>query len=261
MPAAAAVLQRDWVVGRAGRAAAHRLPPLTTPEDVATAAREGGEARACPRPVTVTGENGTSGTLTPRSSPPRSPSAPDPDGGLVPELNIDVDHQGARAAARRVGDSPAATRRSTSPPAAPVVIPSQDGRGVDYPATLKDLLPVLTGTGAAARSPPSTPTQPAKLTTEKLNKLGITGVIGEFTTRGFAADSGHEHQAGRRADQRHDRAAGRDVQPQRGHQPARRRPRLRRGRHHRGRARRHAASAAASRRSPPRSTTRPTSRA
>ena len=32
--------------------------------------------------------------------------------------------------------------------------------------------------------------QPAKLTTEGLTKLGISGVIGEFTTRGFAADSG-----------------------------------------------------------------------
>jgi vancomycin resistance protein YoaR len=32
--------------------------------------------------------------------------------------------------------------------------------------------------------------QPAKLTTEKLNALGITGVIGEFSTGGFAADSG-----------------------------------------------------------------------
>jgi vancomycin resistance protein YoaR len=32
--------------------------------------------------------------------------------------------------------------------------------------------------------------QPAKLTTEGLGKLGITGILSEFTTRGFAADSG-----------------------------------------------------------------------
>ena len=32
--------------------------------------------------------------------------------------------------------------------------------------------------------------QPAELTTEDVKNLGITGVIGEFTTRGFALDSG-----------------------------------------------------------------------
>ncbi len=71
----------------------------------------------------------------------------------------------------------------------PVVVPSQDGRGVDYPATLKALLPVLTGTGPRQLAAVYAQ-QPAKLTTEGLAKLGISGIIGEFTTHGFAADSG-----------------------------------------------------------------------
>ena len=72
----------------------------------------------------------------------------------------------------------------------PVVTPSQDGRGVDYEATLKDLLAVLTKTGDERKITAVYAAQPAKLTTEELNGLGIVGVIGEFTTGGFAQDSG-----------------------------------------------------------------------
>ena len=68
--------------------------------------------------------------------------------------------------------------------------PSQDGRGVDYDATLKDLLAVLTKTGDERKITAVYAAQPAKLTTEQLNGLGIIGVIGEFTTGGFAQDSG-----------------------------------------------------------------------
>ena len=57
--------------------------------------------------------------------------------------------------------------------------------------------------------------QPAKLTTEGLSKLGISGIIGEFTTRGFAADSGMGIPRAAEQNQRHDRAAGRHLQPQR----------------------------------------------
>jgi vancomycin resistance protein YoaR len=70
-----------------------------------------------------------------------------------------------------------------------VVVPSQDGRGIDYPATLKDLLPVLTGTDKREITAVYAD-QPAKLTTEQLTALSINGVVGEFQTGGFAADSG-----------------------------------------------------------------------
>ena len=53
----------------------------------------------------------------------------------------------------------------------PVVTPSQDGRGVDYEATLKDLLAVLTGTGERKITAVYAD-QPAELTTEELNKPG-----------------------------------------------------------------------------------------
>src|SRR5690606_25340022 len=71
----------------------------------------------------------------------------------------------------------------------PVVVPSQDGRGVDYEATAVAMGPPLISAGqrqvAAVYAE-----KPADLTTEKLTELGITGLVSEFTTRGFAADSG-----------------------------------------------------------------------
>jgi vancomycin resistance protein YoaR len=72
----------------------------------------------------------------------------------------------------------------------PVITPSQDGRGIDWDATLFDLLTVLTTTEGDRRVTAVYAAQPADLTTEELEGLGITGVIGEFTTSGFARDSG-----------------------------------------------------------------------
>jgi vancomycin resistance protein YoaR len=102
--------------------------------------------------------------------------------------------------------------------------------------------------------------QPAKLTTEGLSKLGISGIIGEFTTRGFAADSGMNIR--RAAEQ----INGTIVQPGGTFSlNAVTNPRdAAHGYVEAGSSRtgtRPAASAAASRRSPPRCTTRPTSQA
>jgi vancomycin resistance protein YoaR len=71
----------------------------------------------------------------------------------------------------------------------PVVKPSADGRVVDWEKTVAALPDVLRRT--ADRTLPATYVhQPAKFTTEQANQLRIREVIGEFTTRGFAADSG-----------------------------------------------------------------------
>ena len=49
---------------------------------------------------------------------------------------------------------------------------------------------MLTETGDQRKITAVYAAQPAKLTTDQLNGLGINGVIGEFTTGGFAQDSG-----------------------------------------------------------------------
>lgn len=71
----------------------------------------------------------------------------------------------------------------------PTVQPSVDGHTVDWDASLKPLLDVLTRTeGREVKA--LYVAKPAKVTTEQAAKLGVKEVIGEFTTGGFASDSG-----------------------------------------------------------------------
>jgi vancomycin resistance protein YoaR len=72
---------------------------------------------------------------------------------------------------------------------APTVEPSVDGKGVDWAKSLTPLLDVLKKADGREVKVEYAP-KPAKVTTDAANKLGIKEVIGEFTTRGFATDSG-----------------------------------------------------------------------
>jgi vancomycin resistance protein YoaR len=187
VPAAVDVLDRDWATGATIALPMMRVDPISTADDV-TGALEKVAKPAVSGPVTITGENDTQATLTPSNIAAALTFRPDPAAGLVPELN-----QEALTAVLKpqLADSETpgrdATLDFTGP--TPVVVPSQNGRGVDYPATFAALLPVLSGTGPRQLAAVYAP-QPAKLTTEELAKLGIAGIIGEFTTHGFAADSG-----------------------------------------------------------------------
>lgn len=72
---------------------------------------------------------------------------------------------------------------------APKVEPSVDGRAVDWGKTLTPLMDVLKKTdGRELKAEYAA--KPAKVTTDAANKLGIKEVVSEFTTRGFAQDSG-----------------------------------------------------------------------
>jgi vancomycin resistance protein YoaR len=185
-PAAVEVLTRDWAIGGPVALPILELPTTTTVEDVEQAVDEVARP-AVSAPVTVLGEDGVQGTVTPKVIA-EALSFRAENGDLVPELNPTVVSEALQdqlAASEQPGRDAALDFSS----GAPVVVPSQDGRGVDYEATLKDLLEVLTGTGPREITAVYAD-QPAELTTEELNALGITGVIGEFTTGGFAADSG-----------------------------------------------------------------------
>ncbi|SES28580.1 VanW family protein [Actinokineospora terrae] len=72
---------------------------------------------------------------------------------------------------------------------APTVTPSVDGTGVKYDTAFATLLDVLKEPDGRELKVEYTKT-PAKVTTEQATQLGIKEVIGEFSTKGFAADSG-----------------------------------------------------------------------
>nr|WP_246489251.1 VanW family protein [Kutzneria kofuensis] len=175
-----------WIGG-----SAVALPVTSTPAKVsADAVRAAVENYAQPAvsgPVTVKGE-GKDATLQPATIAAALGFAPGDDGKLVPKLDrgkvVDALKPQLASTEQPGKDAQVVIEGNT-----PSVKPSVDGRGVDWDkslAGLTDLLPhrdnrVITAQYAK---------QPAKLTTEQANQLGIKEVVGEFTTGGFAADSG-----------------------------------------------------------------------
>ncbi len=185
-PGAASVLERDWLSGAGVALPLTTLPAVTTPDDVAAAIAKVA-APAVAAPVTVLGENGARGALAPAVIATALTFRADPT-GLVPEINTGAVTD-ALTPQLAASEKPGRDAKLDFSSGTPVVVPSQDGRGIDYPATLKDLLPVLTGTDKREITAVYAD-QPATLTTEQLTALSINGVIGEFQTGGFAADSG-----------------------------------------------------------------------
>jgi vancomycin resistance protein YoaR len=183
---AAGVLQRDWASGGPVALPLNEVPATTTPDDVATAVDEIARP-AVSAPVTFVGENNVRGTLSPEVvAAALSFSASD--GRLVPELNQQA-VQDALAPQMAASERPGRDATIDFSSGQPVVVPSQDGRGIDYQASLAQLLDVLT-TEAPREITAVYADQPAKVTTEDLQALGNPQIIGEFTTGGFAPDSG-----------------------------------------------------------------------
>ncbi|QYN35709.1 VanW family protein [Pseudonocardia sp. DSM 110487] len=184
--AAVDVVQRDWANGGAVVLPITELPPTTTAEDVATAIQEVARP-AVAAPITVIGENGVQGTVTPEVIA-ASLSFEAENGGLVPELNQQA-IQDALASQMAASEKPGRDATFEFTGGRPTLVPSQDGRGVDYEATVKALVGVLSSpqprevTAVYAE-------KPAEVTTEELRAVGNPEIIGEFTTGGFAPDSG-----------------------------------------------------------------------
>jgi vancomycin resistance protein YoaR len=188
LQAAVGVLERDWATGSPVALPLVRQPTITSPEDVQRAIDQFATP-AVAAPVTVLGE-GAQATLAPeaiaRALTFKADENAEPH--LVPEINIETVTEAVQpqlAATEKPGRD-ATLDFSTG---SPVIMPSEDGRGIDYAATFKDLVPVLTGQGARQVTAVYAD-QPAKVTTDQINQLGITGEISSFTTGGFAADSG-----------------------------------------------------------------------
>lgn len=184
--AAAETLKRDWATGPAVVLPVVELPAATTFTDVADAIEEVARP-AVSGPVTVDGDGGSRGTLTEDVIASALVFRAEA-GQLVPELDLTAitDLLRPQLAASEVPGRDAALDFGSG---TPVVVPSQDGRGIDYDATLADLLTVLTGGGERTITAVYID-QPARFTTADLENLGELGVIGEFQTRGFATDSG-----------------------------------------------------------------------
>ncbi|MFC4003674.1 VanW family protein [Prauserella oleivorans] len=177
---------RGWAFRREVSLEVEAVPVKATAAGV-RAALERLARPAVSGPITVKGEVATA-TVDPATIAEALTFNAVADGGLAPDLDPVVLREA-------VGHDLAGTERSsrdarmTFPRGAPTVEPGIAGRRIDWGATAAELLPVLTRPAnrvVVVRYEDV----PPRLTAEQVNQLGITEVIGEFTTEGFATDSG-----------------------------------------------------------------------
>jgi vancomycin resistance protein YoaR len=180
------VLIDDWARGETVELPVETTPVKTTAEGVRKAMDEIAEP-AVSGSVTVHGE-GKDADLEPLAIARSLSFSPDGKGGLTSKIDQKkvVGAVGPQLKSTEIEGKDAEIVFSGG---APTVEPSVDGKGVDWKKTLEPLADVLKKSDdreldATYRD------MPAKVTTAEANKLGIKEVIGEFTTGGFASDSG-----------------------------------------------------------------------
>jgi vancomycin resistance protein YoaR len=187
VPAASTVVLGIWVRGGTVQVPVATLPVSTTSDGIQAALRDIVEP-AVSGPVNVTGD-GKDAVLKPEVIAAALRFAPDGEGGLTttiddPTVIAAIEPQ--LASTLRLGKDAEITLQN----GVPVVLPSLDGRGIDWPTSLRPLFDVLKISGRERTMAASYVSLPPKLSTEQANALGITTKISTFTTGGFAPDSG-----------------------------------------------------------------------
>ncbi|GFH01996.1 vanomycin resistance protein VanB [Mycolicibacterium hippocampi] len=184
--AAAELIARDWATGETLDLPMVQIRTSTTRADVAEALREIATP-AVSGPVIVKGDDDTEAVITEEVIAAALTFRPD-DEGLVPDIDQAriVDALRPQLVSSETPQRDADIDFTATPP---VLVPAQDGRRVDYDATLSDLLSVLTSDDNREITAQYVDEQ-ARITLEDLGELGPVEVIGEFQTGGFASDSG-----------------------------------------------------------------------
>ncbi|MGQ0482065.1 MAG: VanW family protein [Pseudonocardia sp.] len=188
VPGAVRQLQRDWLSGSPVSVPLIGVPAASSAVDLRSAI-DSVARPAVSAPVVVLGD-GLRATLAPEviASALRFRVAPGGD-TLVPEINVEP-VIGAVAPQLAPSERPGRNASVSFAGGAPSVVPGQDGRRIDYPATFATLAEVLTRTGGSRELPAVYVSEPAKVTPEELTAVLAAGEISSFTTGGFAADSG-----------------------------------------------------------------------
>jgi vancomycin resistance protein YoaR len=182
----------DTVHGGTGHAAPVATPvaiqPVRTTADGIRVTLHDIVEPAVSAPVKVTGD-GHDAVLTPDVIAAALRFAPDSRGGLTTTIDnptVIAALSPQLASTQRPGKNAEILLQN----GAPMVLPSVDGRGIDWAASLLPLLDVLRNSGTERTLSASYVTLPPTLSTEQANALGITTQISTFTTSGFATDSG-----------------------------------------------------------------------
>ncbi|HZE02175.1 MAG TPA: VanW family protein [Pseudonocardiaceae bacterium] len=182
----------DLILARGIHGGTVRVPmttqPVRTTADGIRAALHNVVEPAVSAPVKVTGD-GQDAMLMPDVIAAALRFAPDSRGGLTTTIDnptVIAALNPQLVATQKPGKNAEILIQGT----APVVLPSVDGRGIDWAASLLPLLDVLHNPGPQRTLAASYVTLPPTLSTAQATALGITTQISTFTTGGFATDSG-----------------------------------------------------------------------
>jgi vancomycin resistance protein YoaR len=180
------LILHDWVKGKPIELPTEVSPVKVSPDAVRTAFDKIAKV-AVSGPVTVKGE-GKNATLTPAAIGAALKFEPADGGVLAPKFDQAkiVEFCGPQLKSTEKEGKDAAVIFEGGKP---TVQPSVDGKAVKWDAMMAQLPEVVQKTeGREVKA--EYENKPAKVTTDQANQLGIKEVIGEFTTGGFAADSG-----------------------------------------------------------------------
>ncbi|MGW5722867.1 VanW family protein [Amycolatopsis sp. NPDC003865] len=182
---AKAALVAGWAAGDRIELPVDVVQPKATPEGVQRAVDDVARP-AVSGPATVQGD-GRSATVEPRKIASALTFRPGDNGNLLATL----DKAKLDAAMDKLAptEKPGQDARMDFSSGQPIVTPSSNGRVIDWDKTLADLLQAVTRSGDRTVQAAYVDA-PAKVSADDVKRLGIKEVIGEFTTGGFAQDSG-----------------------------------------------------------------------
>ncbi|GGP39543.1 hypothetical protein GCM10010185_08880 [Saccharothrix coeruleofusca] len=186
VPGAAKKVLADWADGGAVELPVTTTPVKTTKEGVQKTLEEVAKP-AVAAPVVIKGQ-GKDATLAPENLAAALVFEPGEGGAL----NAKVDNGKVVEAAGpqlKSTEKEGKDAQIVFESGRPVVKESVDGVGIDWDKSLNGFLDVLKRADNRQVNAEYKHT-PAKVTTEQANKMGIKEIIGEFSTGGFAADSG-----------------------------------------------------------------------
>ncbi|WHT19333.1 VanW family protein [Crossiella sp. CA-258035] len=183
---ASAAMVADWADGKVVELPVSASQVKSTPDSVRKALEEIAKP-AVSGPVVVQGE-GKNANLTPAAIASALKFEVDEGGNLTPKLDSAKVAEAAKPQLAST-EKPGKDATFVIEGGKPVVKESVDGRGVDWEKTLTGLPEVLRRTDNRTIKA-EYGEQPAKLTTEQANQLGVKEMISRFETKGFAADSG-----------------------------------------------------------------------
>lgn len=186
-PAARTVLTEQWATASTLDLPVATAPPAVRQDAIQQALHQIAEP-AVSGPVVYTGKGATEAVLQPEQIAAIVGFVPDGNGGL----RVEFDHRAATdLLAPQLTDTEVEPKDATFTFAGtPTVVPAVVGDKINWGRTLEQLPAMLAAAGPQRTTAAIYERIEPKLTTQAAEALGITEVMGEFTTSGFTGPSG-----------------------------------------------------------------------